>query len=69
MKYQEAKNKDLAQTYKNDPTDFAVGDTIATDKEGAGMIEGEIIAINGQQLTCQWEYGIFFAWSWQSKKL
>lgn len=72
MKYQEAKSKKFGVAYKNDPkatVDFAVGDHITTTKEGIGEVEGEIVAVNGQQLTCRWEHGIFYAWSWQSKKV
>ncbi len=46
--------------YTNDPsakTEFLVGDTVITTKEGMG----EIIAVNGQQLTLQHEHGICYA--------
>lgn len=71
-KYQ--KNRDFSKqpVYKNRPdaeVDFKVGDIISTEKDGIGQIDGEVIAIHGQQLTCSWEYGTFYAWSWQSKKI
>ena len=57
--------------YKNDPkavVDFKVGDTISTLKDSVEF-KGVIKAINGQQLTCEGQFGTFFAWSWQSKKV
>lgn len=74
MKYQHQKNKAFSEqpVYRNDPqakVDFAVGDMIKTTKEGVGEVEGEVVAINGQQLSCRWEHGSFYAWTWQSKKV
>lgn len=63
--------KNREPVFRNDPNakvDFAVGDTITTTKDGIEF-EGEVIAVNGQQLTCRWQHGTFYAWSWQSKKV
>ena len=47
---------------------FCVGDEVQVDKDGT-TIEGEVVAVNGQQITIKHEHGICYGWRWTTRKL